>query len=66
MEPLVAEEGLYHIISNHVKIMFLILFVKIEEMNVTPWTVSSKSGIDYNKLIHKFGSTQIDAALIAR
>lgn len=36
------------------------------EMEVTPWTVTAKGGIDYNKLIQKFGSSEIDAALIAR
>jgi len=35
---------------------------------VDPWTVTSKSetGIDYDKLIIKFGSSKVDEALIAR
>lgn len=49
--------------------------VKIDESNkqeeediVDPWTVSSKSdtGINYEKLIVKFGSSKIDEALITR
>jgi len=35
-------------------------------MVVTPWEVSSTGGIDYNKLIHKFGSSAIDQSLIDR
>ncbi|GAM23388.1 hypothetical protein SAMD00019534_065630 [Acytostelium subglobosum LB1] len=37
-----------------------------DEQLVTPWEVSSKGGIDYNKLIDKFGSTKIEPALIER
>lgn len=35
---------------------------------VTPWTVetSNEAGIDYDKLISRFGSSKIDAELIAR
>ncbi|XP_069118126.1 tryptophan--tRNA ligase, cytoplasmic-like isoform X2 [Argopecten irradians] len=39
-----------------------------EEDEVTPWTVSSKSekGINYDKLIDRFGSSKIDDALLKR
>ncbi|XP_076233864.1 tryptophanyl-tRNA synthetase [Calliopsis andreniformis] len=39
-----------------------------DEDVVTPWDVSSKndSGIDYDKLIKKFGSSKIDEELLAR
>ena len=39
-----------------------------EEDVVDPWTVESKSaaGVDYDKLIQRFGSTKIDDQLIAR
>lgn len=37
-----------------------------QEQIVTPWEVSSASGIDYNKLIDRFGSSAIDSALLAR
>jgi hypothetical protein len=39
-----------------------------EEDTVDPWNVSSKSdkGIDYDKLIKKFGSSKIDQALLDR
>lgn len=36
------------------------------DLVVTPWEVSSTGGIDYAKLITKFGSSAIDQALIAR
>ena len=39
-----------------------------DEDFVDPWNVSSKSdtGINYDKLIVKFGSSKVDEALIAR
>lgn len=37
-----------------------------DDQVVTPWDVSSSGGIDYGKLINKFGSTPIDPALIER
>jgi hypothetical protein len=37
-----------------------------EEQKVTPWEVHAKGGIDYNKLIDRFGSTAIDQPLIDR
>ncbi|XP_021357023.1 tryptophan--tRNA ligase, cytoplasmic-like isoform X1 [Mizuhopecten yessoensis] len=39
-----------------------------EEDEVTPWSVSSKSekGINYERLIDKFGSSKIDSELLAR
>ncbi|KAL3831668.1 hypothetical protein ACJMK2_023391 [Sinanodonta woodiana] len=41
---------------------------ELEEDIVDPWTVVSASakGIDYDKLINRFGSSKIDAELIAR
>uniref|UniRef100_A0A182NL84 Tryptophan--tRNA ligase, cytoplasmic n=1 Tax=Anopheles dirus TaxID=7168 RepID=A0A182NL84_9DIPT len=45
-----------------------IVAVAVEEDVVDPWTVTSTSvaGIDYDKLIKRFGSSHIDAALIER
>lgn len=42
--------------------------VNEDEDIVDPWTVTSKSdaGVDYDKLIKRFGCSHIDAALIAR
>lgn len=39
-----------------------------EHQEVTPWTVKTDSvtGIDYNKLVDQFGSTQINEDLIKR
>ncbi|KYQ96824.1 tryptophanyl-tRNA synthetase [Tieghemostelium lacteum] len=37
-----------------------------EEQIVTPWDVNAKGGVDYDKLINKFGSQQIDQTLIDR
>jgi len=37
-----------------------------EDVVVTPWSVSSKNGIDYMKLISKFGCDPIDGELIKR
>ncbi|GAH21104.1 unnamed protein product, partial [marine sediment metagenome] len=36
------------------------------EQIVTPWKVTSMSGIDYIKLIEKFGCEPIDGELIKR
>ena len=42
--------------------------VELEDDVVDPWEVRSKSakGVDYDKLIQRFGSTKIDDALLAR
>jgi len=37
-----------------------------EETKVTPWEVTSTTGIDYLKLINEFGCQPIDAALVRR
>lgn len=37
-----------------------------EETKITPWEVTSSTGIDYLKLIKQFGCQPIDAALIRR
>ena len=39
-----------------------------EDEVVNPWTVktTSEKGIDYDKLIKKFGSSKVDAELLAR
>eukprot|EP01132_Coremiostelium_polycephalum_P007926 gene7926-9752_t len=37
-----------------------------DEQVITPWEVSAEGGVDYDKLISKFGSTKIDDALIER
>ncbi|EFA84696.1 tryptophanyl-tRNA synthetase [Heterostelium album PN500] len=37
-----------------------------DDQIVDPWTVSSKNGINYDKLIDQFGSTKIEPELIAR
>lgn len=37
-----------------------------EDQKITPWEAHGKGGIDYNKLIQKFGSTAIDQGLIDR
>lgn len=37
-----------------------------EEQTVTPWEVTSKDGINYMKLIQKFGCSPIDGKLIKR
>ena len=41
---------------------------KVEDDIVNPWTVSSSSatGVDYDKLVKRFGSSKIDQALIDR
>lgn len=33
---------------------------------VTPWTVSSENGVDYNRLMEEFGAKPIDDAMIDR
>ena len=48
--------------KNHL----LIYISNKEEQKITPWEAHGKGGIDYNKLIQKFGSTAIDQTLIDR
>jgi len=37
-----------------------------DDQNVTPWTVTATNGINYDKLVEKFGSSSIDQALLER
>lgn len=37
-----------------------------EEAKITPWDVTTTSGIDYQKLINQFGCQPIDSALVCR
>lgn len=77
-----TDDGILFFIASHyyfLSILPLFIFVVfflykrfslhnyfVEDMVVTPWDVSSSGGIDYNKLIAKFGSSAIDQSLIDR
>lgn len=67
-----TEESEATVASNQLEVVKLDITEKKQEENdddfVDPWTVSSKSdtGINYEKLIVKFGSSKIDDTLINR